>query len=418
MRSRGKTYVRFLAIFGVLGALGLGAASYVLLKERVPLPFRDVMTLRADFSEADGVVRGIGQPVNVVGVRVGQVIGVDVVNGRARVTMELRRDRTPRLYDNATAVLEPITPLKDMQIALDPGGPPARRLPPGATLRVGSTRPPVPLSDLLSTLDADTRAYLGSLIAGLDEGTRGRGPDLRRALLALGPTTSQVGSISRALAQRRRALARLVTNLATVTHAASRDDELAGVVAAGARTLRSLAAQDQPLRNAIARLPGTMALARSTLVKLKPFATRLRPSLDALLPGVRRLPSTLRAVSPFAETGSRTLRRDLRPFVRDALPLARAAGPAVANMAQATPDLTGAARVLDYLVNELAFNPPGDDEGFLFWLAWAVHNLNSENSTGDAHGSVARAAIVVSCDAAGRPAALQKILGVVGVCPR
>lgn len=418
MRSRGSTYLRFLAIFATLGSLGLGTSIYVLLKERAPVPFRHVIVLKTDFSEANGIVRGIGQPVNVAGVRVGQVAGVDVVDGRARVTMELQRNRTPRLYENATAVLEPITPLNDMQIALDPGRPPARPLADGATLPVGRTRPPVPLSDLLSTLDADTRAYLGSLIAGLDGGTRGRAPDLRRVLLALGPTTKQFGDISRALAQRRRELARLVSNLATVTRAASRDDQLAGVVAAGEQTLGALAAQDRPLRRAIAQLPGTMAVTRSTLARVKPFAGQLRPTLNALLPALRRLPSTLRALGPFAETGSRTLQRDLRPLVREARPLVRAAGPAVTNMAHATPDLTGAARVLNYLLNELSYNPPGDDEGFLFWLSWAVHNFNSQNSSGDAHGAVSRAAVIVPCDGVHGQPNLQKILDVAGLCPK
>lgn len=417
-RSPKRIYVRFLVIFGMLGTLGIGASFYLLLKQRAPLPFRDVITLQADFTEADGVIRGIGQPVNVVGVRVGQVTDVEVVDGRARVTMELRRSRVPRVYENGTAILEPITPLKDMQIALDPGRPPARPLRSGGTLHIGRTRTPIPLSDLLSTLDADTRAYLGALIAGADEGTRGRGADMRRALLTLGPTTDQIGAINRALAQRRHELARLVTNLATVTRAASRDEELAEVVSAGAQTLRSLADQETPLRKAIAELPGTMTRARSTLAKLSPFATRLTPTLHALLPGVRRLPATLRAVTPFAETGARTLRRDLRPFIREARPLVRAAGPAITRMSSATPGLTASARVLNYMLNELAYNPPGDDEGFLFWLAWALHNLNSASSAGDAHGSVSRASIVASCDSVPRNKDLQRILDLVALCPK
>jgi hypothetical protein len=237
-------------------------------------------------------------------------------------------------------------------------------------------------------------------------------------LLALGPTTQQVAEITRALAQRRTALAQFVHNLAAVTRAASQDGQLASVVSAGDQTLHVLAQQDQPLRQAIAKLPATLDVTQSTLAKLTPFADKLGPTLTALLPAVRRLPATLRVLGPFADTGARVLQGDVRPLVSAAQPLVREAAPAVADLNAATLPLTGSAQTLNYLLNELAYVPGGADQGFLFWLDWVAHNLDSTLSTGDANGAIMRGTVLANCGALGGIASLQPALNAVGLCPK
>jgi phospholipid/cholesterol/gamma-HCH transport system substrate-binding protein len=315
-------------------------------------------------------------------------------------------------------VLQPITPLDDMQINLTPGGPPAPPLAAGGTIAIGQTTAPVPLSDLLSTLDGDTRSFLSSLIASLDQGTAGRGPDMRRMLDALGPTTAQAAQITRAVARRRAALARLVHNLAVLTYAASRDRQLASLVVAGNQTLQALAREDMPLRQAIAKLPGTLAVARSTLVDLEPFAQKLGPTVSALLPAVRRLPATFGALRPFADAGSSALRSEIRPLIKDAQPLVRELAPIVTTLSGTTPRLSRSFEILTYLANELAYNPGGTNQGFLFWMAWAFHNLNSVISIGDAHGGILRAQVMANCYGVQQLAAPQKLLGILGLCPK
>ena len=418
MRSRARVYVRFLTMLTVLGVLGIASAVYVVIHERVTLPFQHVYTIKAAFSAADGVVSGIGQPVDVVGVPVGQITGVDLADGAAVVTMQLQRGQLPHVYENANAALQPVTPLGDMRIDLEPGGPPARPLPGGATIGLTQTGAPVPLSDLLSRLDSDTRDYLSGLLASLEQGTQGRGPDMRRMLLALGPTTRQVGEITGTLARRRTALAKFVHNLAAVTRAASQDGQLASVVAAGDQTLQAIAEQDKPLRQAIAKLPSTLDVAQSTLAKLGPFADELGPTLTALLPAVHRLPGTLHALARLADVGTPVLVHDVTPLVSEAQPLLRHAAPAIAHLTQATPPLTGAAQSLNYLLNELSYVPGGSDQGFLFWLDWGLHNLNSTVSTGDANGAILRLFIPVECNGLLAEPALQQIFHLVGVCPK
>jgi phospholipid/cholesterol/gamma-HCH transport system substrate-binding protein len=79
--------------------------------------------------------------------------------------------------------------------------------------------------------------------------------------------------------------------------------------------------------------------------------------------------------------------------------------------------LTTSMRALTYLVNELAYNPPGDDEGFLFWLAWFMHNANSATSTSDAHGGIIRGGLWLTCFGLQGQRDIQAALGVVGLCP-
>jgi virulence factor Mce-like protein len=420
MGSKRKTYTRFLLIFSLIGGLGFASSVYTLIHQRASLPFSSgSYMLKARFTAANGLVSGLGQPVNVVGVRVGEVTGATLSGGQALVTMQIIRSKLPQVYANASAVLRPITPLMDMEIELRPGSPPAHPLPAGAAIDVGQTTAPVPLSDLLASLDSDTRDFLGSLIASFGEGTRGRALDIRRTLADLGPTAADAEQITRSLAARRTALARLVHNLAIVTHAASRDRELASVVDAGDATVRALAQQDQPLRSALAQLPGTLSASRSALVDLEPFAQRLGPTLSALAPAVARLPRTFSALAPFAGAGTRALSRDIDPFIAAAQPLARVLRPTVANLYAETPYLSGSFQVLEYLANELAYNPrQGDNQGFLFWLSWFVHNFNSVVSSGDANGGIGRAAPLATCYGLQGITVVQNLLGVAGLCPK
>ena len=417
MRTRASVYLRFLAMFAVVGTLGLAATIYLLIEQRAALPGAHGLRVVVPFSEADGVIEGIGQPVNVAGVKVGSVRGVRLSGGRSLVTLELDRDQVPRVYADATAILEPITPLKDMQIALNPGAPPAPALPDGGILSPARTRPPVDLSELLSTLDGDTRAYLTSLIGSLDEGTRGRAADLRAALAAFAPTVAQAGRISHALAARRTELGRLVHNLGDIMRASSRDGQLADVVAAGDATANALATQEAPLRAALTQLPPTLAITRRTLADVQPFAARLTPTLTALTTAVDRLPGALRALGPFSATAEHELAQTVRPFVRAVNPLLADAAPAVRALDASAPGFTRAFKSLNYFFNELAYNPPGDDEGFLFWTAWAVHNLNSAFSSADAHGNIGRTTQISNCNGAQQMPQLKPLFGRLGICP-
>jgi phospholipid/cholesterol/gamma-HCH transport system substrate-binding protein len=419
MGVRARIYVRFLVVFAVIGGLGIAASIYTLVHERFELPFQSTYTVRAQFTAADGVISGLGQPVNVVGVKVGQVTGAALKDGVALVTMQIDRHQLKHIYADASAVLSPITPLDDMQINLSPGSARSGVLRNDGVIGVGSTTAPVQLSDLLSTLDADTRDYLSSLISSVGQGADGTGPAMHRVLNALGPTAYDTTQVSKALAARRTELARLVHNLAIVTRAASQDHQLAALVKAGDQTLHTLAQEQAPLRSSIAQLPATLSTARATLQDLEPFASQLGPTLTALSPAVKRLPATLRSIKPLATEGVHALRDQIRPLIDAAQPLVSALKPAVRSLNSSVPELSQSFQALDYFTNELTYNPnQGSNQGFMFWLAWFVHNFNSVVSVADANGGIGRASPLVTCDGLQDIPVLSKLLNLGGICPQ
>jgi phospholipid/cholesterol/gamma-HCH transport system substrate-binding protein len=417
MRTRSAVYTRFLAMFAVFGVLGVGATVYLLVHQRVVLPFQSLYSVKARFAAANGVLAGTGQPVNVAGVKVGQVTGVELSDGSAVVTMTLERDKLPHVYQDAGATLTPITPLGDMSVDLNPGQPPAPPMRAGGVIGLRATRTPVSLSDVLSSLDADTRDYLTTLVSSLQTGLRGRGDDMRRMFRALSPTVDQMGRISRALADRRTKLASFVHDLVQVTHAASEDRQLSSFVVAGNRALEAMTAHEAALRATIAELPPTLRLTWRTLNDVRPFAEELGPSLRSFEPAVRRLPSVLPQAQRFANVAVPALRDQIRPMVRQAIPYFDALAPAITQLNASLPSTTGMLQTFNYLTNELAFVPGGDDQGFLKWIAWAAHNLDSGSTTGDANGSIGRGTALADCGGAEEDAVLQKIFGP-NVCKR
>jgi hypothetical protein len=57
--------------------------------------------------------------------------------------------------------------------------------------------------------------------------------------------------------------------------------------------------------------------------------------------------------------------------------------------------------VLNEFFNELAYNPGPSKGGFLFFLPWDNHNLNSVVSSGDAHGPLGRSLLYFNCEVLG-----------------
>jgi phospholipid/cholesterol/gamma-HCH transport system substrate-binding protein len=422
MKRAVRTYGRFVVAIALLAVLGLISGTYILVNQRLRLPFEQRYTIYADLTSSSGLAAGLGQAVNVAGVQVGQISGSKLVDGHARIAMEIDPGKLPHVYEDAKAELVADTPLKDLVMELGPGRPPAKPLHNGGVISVANTSPPVDSDELTNALDADTRDYFNLFVSGFSEGTRGRGTDLNRLFRALGPTAEQTKEVTGALAARRHELRRLVTNLAVLTKAAAtKDKEIGGVVEAANATLESVASQEGNLRASLDRLPGTLSTIHSSLKHAEVFSDELGPTLQALMPAVRKLPGALRAVAPLVHEAPPILRNRLRPLTRELQPAARDLAPVTQALTRQTPDLSRAFQVLVYTVNSLAFNPSGSDEGYLYWLAWFAHNAASVGSVQDAHGPATRGLALFSCDSLASDSVLSKILPTVladlPVCP-
>jgi phospholipid/cholesterol/gamma-HCH transport system substrate-binding protein len=398
MRTQIRRYGRSALILLLLMVTGTAAGFYILLQQRLPNPFQTFYSVNAAFSSAAAVVPGLGEPVNVAGVHVGEITSTSLKNGQGVVHMEIDPHKMPHLYRDAAADLVPNTPLKDMEVDIQPGHKSAGVLPTGATIPVGQTTTPIDSDDLLDSLDADTRTWFTSLVTELNNGSQGRGEDIKKLFGQLGPTSQQLRTIGDLLAARRQQLAQIVHNLGVVSRAtAQKDDQLQTAVDAGNNTVQALASQNNALREAITRLPGTLSTTRSTLSDVTTLANALGPTATALLPTAKRLPETLRQTKTLFQGAALLPLKEIPPFVRVVLPLASQLPALASELRQAVPALTASFKVIAYVTNETAYNPGGNNPGFLYWLAWFVHNSDSFIANSDANGPVWRALVLSSC---------------------
>ena len=355
---------------------------------------------------------GQGQTVTIAGVKIGDIGKAELEDGVAVVEMNLDEDYRDRIYRDATILLRPKTGLKDMYLQLDPGNRSAGELEEGDRILVSNTLPDVNPDEVLSALDRDTRDYLRVLLnAGAEalgdeqggaEGQQSSAADLRETFKRFEPTARDARAIVSQLALRRRNLRRVVHNFQElVTELGTRDSQLAALVDSANANFEALASQDANLRESLRLLPGTLGETETTLVKAGELAGELGPALQQLRPAARALGPTLRQTRPFLRESTPIIRDQLRPFSRDVRPTVRSLRAAAEDLAVVTPRTTRVFKFVNALLNTLAYNPPGSEEGYLFWASWVNHAGATIFNTQDAHGPVRRGLVFISCPALG-----------------
>ncbi|MEV0542738.1 MCE family protein [Nocardia salmonicida] len=184
-------------------------------------------TITAEFANANGLYEG--NPVSVLGMRVGRIVRIEAHG--TEVEVEMRIDSSIQLPADVQAVTISDSLLTDRHIELTPvyrGGP---TLPSGAVLDPARTKSPVEFDALLSMAqklstslggDGNGAGPVADLIGLGSAVTRGNGDDMRAAL----------GELSRALqlgadngTATRDAITTVVTNLDELTAAAARNDQ-------------------------------------------------------------------------------------------------------------------------------------------------------------------------------------------------
>ena len=198
------------------------------------------------------------------------------------------------IYRNATVLLRPRTPLKDMYLALDPGTASAGKLPDGGTLGIASTQPDINVDQILSSLDADTRTYLLLLLAGGAQAFNGKGatassPSARTsATLAavfkhFAPLNRSALNFTKLLAERSSNLKRAIHNLNLVASSLGGvDTQLTSLVKQSNTNFQAISSQDKALSQGISLLPAALAQTTSTLGKVQRFASFSGPALKQL----------------------------------------------------------------------------------------------------------------------------------------
>ncbi len=397
--------------FGAIIALLLGAlgvAGYILLHQPAFTVFKNYYSVKAQFSTGAAVTGGQGQTVDIAGVEVGQIGGISLQNGHAVVTMNIYKQYAP-IYNNATVLLRPRTPLQDMYLALNPGTKSAGAIPNGGTLGVASTQPDINVDQILNSLDADTRNYLLLLLAGgaqafRDQGNAGPVPSeaavagLRGTFKRFAPLNRDTRTLTSLLSQRSTDIAHAINGLQRVSRAVGGvDTQLTSLIKSSNTNFQAISSQDAALESGLSLLPGTLAQTSVTLGKVRGFAAASTTALHGLQPFAHALAPALAAARPLFNDTTSVIRDQLRPFAVGVQPLAKALAPAAAKLERATPNLSDSIMVLNALFNELAFQPRGGEQGYLFWGSWLSHIADSLTDTQDAQGPVVRGVFMATC---------------------
>jgi phospholipid/cholesterol/gamma-HCH transport system substrate-binding protein len=403
----------FLALF-FMALVALGVTSYILSQQRFHLPKwvpavgSDFYKLNVELQTGQAVVPGQGQTINIAGVKVGDVNSVHLKNGVAVVSVNMERKYAP-VYRNAHVLLRPKTGLKDMYLALNPGTKDAGSLPSGGTIPVANTLPDVNPDEILASLDSDTRDYLQILLSAGGQaftdkpGHQGQASaDLRQTFKRFEPTNRDLDKIMSQIAQRKHNVSHVIHNFRLITdELASTDGTLGRFVESSNANFQAFAAQDARLREALGLLPDTLKVTQATLAKADKLGVTGKRAFTSLRPFARGLGPALKDLRPFLKDTTPVIKNQLRPFARVARPTVRDLRPTAADLAVTTPRLRRTFVVLNDLVNLFAYNPPGKEEGFLFWQTWLNHSGATIFNTQDAHGPIRRGLVIVSCGALG-----------------
>ena len=400
----------FIALM-LLFVIAVAVGGYILEQQRLRFPLVEEKPTKVEIELADAraVIPGQGQTVRVAGVKIGDIAKVELEDGVAVVEADIDTEYKNLLTDQATALLRPKTGLKDMFIEVDPGH--GEPLEDGDRISVMNTAPDIDQDEFFDALDADTRDYLRLLISGAGKGLEGRAADFRSVLKRFEPLHRDIARVNKAVAERRKNLARLVHNYSLlVDELGDKDKELTRLVTASNEVFDAFASQDLNISRTVSKLPSTLGQTSRTLAKVDGFSKVLGPALEDLRPAFRKLDTANRQIIPFVREAEPLVREDIRPFVREARPYVADLEPAARDLAQATPDLTDTFLELNRFFNMAGYNPKGReapeayatnprarDEGYLFWVGWVAQNTVSIFSTADASGPFRRALLGFGC---------------------
>jgi phospholipid/cholesterol/gamma-HCH transport system substrate-binding protein len=396
--------VAFVSVVTMI-VIALLVGGYILAHERLSVPSwvpgigSSYVTLKADFHTAQAVTAGQGQAVTIAGAKVGEIASVEVHEGSARVTMNITPKYARYIYRDATMLLRPKTQLKDMTVEIDPGSPRAGKIKSGYVVPQAQTAPDVNFEEFLSAVDAETRTYLQELLAGAGQGLKGNSANLSAAFKRFDPIARLSTKLSHELKLRQANISRSVHNFQLVLSAlGNKDDEIAKLVDTSNAVFKTFSEQDRNVERTLRLLPGTLTKTRNGLGKLGTLASVAGPALRELEPFAKALAPANKAASKAFEETTPVIKNEIRPFARQVVPVINQIGPSIKQLGEAFPGLQNSFSVLNEFFNEIGYNPGPKQGGFMFFLGWANHNLNSVLSTAEAHGPIGRTVSYLNCE--------------------
>jgi phospholipid/cholesterol/gamma-HCH transport system substrate-binding protein len=398
-----------LAILGLVLA-GLFAVTVILINQRAQLPSwvpvigSNNFELKAEFSSAQAVTPGQGQAVDIAGIKVGEISGVTLQDGHAVVGMNVDNKYAPLIHQDSSLLLRPKTGLNDMVVEVDPGTQGSPEIKEGATVPLASTEPQVNPDDILASLDSDTQQFLKLLLANGAEAldpAKGHDIALSNTLRRLEPLARDISRITGGLAVRRENIARSIHNFQLLsTQLGNRDQDLTDFVDASNASLAPFAREQASIRGALKELPGTLQEGKAALTLANEQAIQATPALKKSIPGANATGAALRALRPFFQQTAGPIQNQIRPFTTQVRSPVTHIAQASFGLGRSVPGLRLGFTQLNQGLNALGYNPPGAQEGYLFYIPWLNHDLSSTYSLQDAYGPIRRGIILESCGTA------------------
>jgi phospholipid/cholesterol/gamma-HCH transport system substrate-binding protein len=258
-------------------------------------------------------------PVDIAGVRVGQVLKTSTRENRALIELQLQG--VGPVPANSAVVVRADGLLGERYVELDPGNSHAM-LPNGATITEGGGTYTDGIPETLNLFDPATRTAIGEMLNGLGEGVFGRGTQLNQAIHA-GPSTGQDFDIAAdSILARPGAAASFLPS--TASGVGALDDartDLTDMFSPAATSLRPFISERPAVERSLARFPG---LEQSINANLSAPGEQLVGSLDQLAtaaaPVLPSVPSGLRSATMLLHGAPAPLARAKR--VLEAVPTA------------------------------------------------------------------------------------------------
>jgi phospholipid/cholesterol/gamma-HCH transport system substrate-binding protein len=309
---RGLSFVKT----GIIALILILILSYLAFAKSVPWAAPEY-EVTATFDNA-ATLRSTS-PVRIAGVNVGEVTSVEVSGDDAKVTMSISEEGLP-LHADATATIRPRLFLEgNFFVDLRPGSPSGAELADGGDIPIGQTATAVQLDEILTTLQQPDRENLSDLLDGYgsalaDEPTPeqdvGQDPDVQgeSAAQAINDSFDYGGDAGKSTAQ------------VSEAFLGESPGDLSGLISSSGRVFEKLGAEETQLRNLItnfsvaagafaeesqnleltlSELAPTLEQAEPALVELDKTFPPLRAFARELTPGVKELPATIEAGTPW-----------------------------------------------------------------------------------------------------------------------
>ena len=228
---------RRLAAVLTLGLLIMGGFAFG--------PFSTPYTLKLDFTNIDGVVKGNNVLIN--GVQAGNVDDLQLKDSIGVVTVSVDPKFTP-LHASTKAMIRSLGLLGNKYVELLPGPSQGSELPSGTELTIDSTTSPTDLDQINAIFDAPTREKLKTLTLQGEVALGGRAQTLNTDLRQLRNLAIAAEPVTGILDDHQVALDRATIAFDTLTQGLVREDAaLRGLVEHGASVFSVLQSNDAAL---------------------------------------------------------------------------------------------------------------------------------------------------------------------------